>query len=433
MSPLSKPMTLAPLRAILPSVAALCVAAAGGCAGDLPSCGSNVASSACVEAAETPGAGEPGAENATLRMPVYEPRTTSATTAVRNLNAQVDATRERHVRLNSVSSARSLIAALEMRVQLLGRVSDLDEVLSVAESIARDRDTADAHRVLSDAYAALHRFDEAAASLDTAAELGADVHTQREALAVAAGTDVNAAADARVAAALQYGTFENHTAAGAALSAAGRYAEADDAFIAALESYRDVSPFAAAWVQFQRGVLWGEAVGNDAFAETLYRDAVRLMPDYTVANVHLAELELGQGLDDDSIARLSSASAADDPEPWSRLAEALAPSDPTGAAAAAAEALARYEALLAAHELAFADHAAEFFLGAGDDVERAHALAMANLANRQTDRSYELAVTTALATDRMPLACALLADAGEARLRVGLVELRDSVACPDAP
>jgi hypothetical protein len=65
-----------------------------------------------------------------------------------------------------------------------------------------------------------------------------------------------------------------------------------------------------------------------------------------------------------------------------------------------AKARRRYEALLVRHPLAFADHAAEFYLGPGADAERAWQLARRNLANRETPRAFQLAIEAARATGR---------------------------------
>jgi hypothetical protein len=60
----------------------------------------------------------------------------------------------------------------------------------------------------------------------------------------------------------------------------------------------------------------------------------------------------------------------------------------------------RYETLLSRHLLAFADHAAEFYLGAGADAERAWNLARQNALNRPTKRAVALAVRAARAAGR---------------------------------
>jgi hypothetical protein len=46
-----------------------------------------------------------------------------------------------------------------------------------------------------------------------------------------------------------------------------------------------------------------------------------------------------------------------------------------------------FEALLDKHPLAFADHAAEFYAGSGNDCRRALELARMNVANRPTRRA----------------------------------------------
>ena len=47
---------------------------------------------------------------------------------------------------------------------------------------------------------------------------------------------------------------------GALLADLREFDEADRIYQRALREYRDVSPFAVAWVCFQLGVLWGELV-----------------------------------------------------------------------------------------------------------------------------------------------------------------------------
>jgi hypothetical protein len=55
-----------------------------------------------------------------------------------------------------------------------------------------------------------------------------------------------------------------------------------------------------------------------------------------------------------------------------------------------------FEQLLARHRLAFADHAAEFYAGSGDDCPRALELARENVANRPTRRAVKQADAIAL-------------------------------------
>src|SRR5215475_10203584 len=54
-----------------------------------------------------------------------------------------------------------------------------------------------------------------------------------------------------------------------------------------------------------------------------------------------------------------------------------------------------FEELLGRHLLAFADHAAEFYVGTGNDRRRALELARANVANRPTRQAIKQAQTIA--------------------------------------
>lgn len=403
----------------LPLVAVAFAAAAGaGCA---------------AHDATNSGASHPAdpASDATAPLPATSTWTGTATSpdiARRNLSSSIDAARTRWARIGLPDDARRLVALLDLRSTVHGSLDDLDEALHVAEdAVARWPNEADVHVLHAEALAALHRFAPARASLDVAASLGANVRAMERGIDLATGLDVEGVADERLAEARADGGFARWSDAGAALAQAGRFDEADAAFVNALEAYRDVSPYPVAWVQFQRGVVFAEAAGQPEMAVPLYEDAVRLVPSYVAANVHLAEIEFEIGAGDRAIERLERVREAGDPEPDVRLAEYL--DDGTRAAEARALAEARYDHLLATHELAFADHGAEFYLAAGDDADRALELALVNLANRSTDRSYQLAVDAALATGDATLACDLLADAGPDRRRAGLVELREQTNC----
>lgn len=370
----------------------------------------------------------------TVTLGSYGATTTDPVIAGQNLNASISAARSRVAALGDPSSSARLVDQLSLRAQVYGTVWDLEEANDAAVAAS---DTADMRSLLTLAatQSSLHLFDDAFATLDAAAAAArtdsdrGEVERARHAVEVARGEDLADAIEARMAAVAEHPSFSTHTDAAAALAIAGRYAEADEHYVDALQAYRDVSPFPVAWVQFQRGVLWGEAVGDGERAEVLYRDAVRLVPGYVSAQVHLAEIEAGNGAVESAIARLRGVTTAEDPEPWSRLAEYLADSDPEGAAEASREAATRYDALLEDHALAFADHAAEYYLGAGANPERAYELAELNLENRANDRAYQLAVTAAAESGRAERACALLAEAGPDRPRAGLVELRETVSC----
>jgi hypothetical protein len=60
-----------------------------------------------------------------------------------------------------------------------------------------------------------------------------------------------------------------------------------------------------------------------------------------------------------------------------------------------------FEALLARHPQAFADHAAEFYLGAGADPERGLHWAQVNLLVRETRRALQLGIRAARETHHL--------------------------------
>ena len=89
-----------------------------------------------------------------------------------------------------------------------------------------------------------------------------------------------------------------------------------------------------------------------------------------------------------------------DPEVRWRLADVLAAQERVDEAEAQLDAARRgFEELLGRHLLAFADHAAEFYAGSGNDCRRAIELARANVANRPTRRAVKQAHAIALSAE----------------------------------
>ena len=116
------------------------------------------------------------------------------------------------------------------------------------------------------------------------------------------------------------------------------------------------------------------------------------MPAYAQAQGHLAEVEaeLGELIPPLPLCvhwRLSS----DDPDYAAQLARILGDAGRDGESRnwgrLAAE---RYDELIARHPEAFADHAAEFWLAAGADPDKALQLAKMNMQVRNTPRARDL-------------------------------------------
>jgi tetratricopeptide (TPR) repeat protein len=149
-------------------------------------------------------------------------------------------------------------------------------------------------------------------------------------------------------------------------------------------------------------MLWGELmpVPDPNLATLWYRRAIRYLPGYVKARVHLAEIYASEGQTGEAEALLLPALSSHDPEVRWRLADVLTAQERFEEAKTQLDA-ARFdlEELLGRHLLAFADHAAEFYAGSGNDKRRALVLARANVANRPTRRALKQAHTIRMNAD----------------------------------
>src|SRR5262249_3050680 len=150
------------------------------------------------------------------------------------------------------------------------------------------------------------------------------------------------------------------------------------------------SPFPLAWVCFQLGMLWGELVPvpDPNLAARWYRRAIAYLPGYVKARVHLAEIYAARDQAADAEALLVPALSSRDPEVQWRLADVVTAQQRFEEAETQLDAARRgFDGLLGKHLLAFADHAAEFYAGSGNDRRRALELARVNVTNRPTRRA----------------------------------------------
>ena len=179
--------------------------------------------------------------------------------------------------------------------------------------------------------------------------------------------------------------------------------ESERLFELARVEYHDVSPFAVAWMDFERSRAL-ELAGDRTRARPYLEEAAAVLPGYAHAAVHLASIE-PPGL---ALTRLEAlARTSDDPDVLAGEADALRRADrPDEAAAMTGLARARFEEVLLRIPLAYADHAASFYLGSGHDVARALELARANMHNRPTEEAVELWLTAAQAAASHDDVCA---------------------------
>jgi tetratricopeptide (TPR) repeat protein len=289
--------------------------------------------------------------------------------------------------------------ALDRAVALAEARCPAGQCATVADLLRRGR-----------ARSAAHRFADALEDLAAAEAAGspvAELATARAAILVATGR-AGEAIVALEAAVAQRADLASLSALATARAAAGQFVDADRLYAAALDTLDTTSPFPFAWLEFARGVMWAEQAGDPARADPRYRRALVYLPAFAAARIHLAEIDAAHGDRAAAALRLAPVAAAGEPEALGLLgALHLRDGDAARGRDEIARAAARFESLLARQRLAFADHAAEFYLGPGADPERAWTLAQDNLAVRPTERAYALALAAARATGRTSEAEAL--------------------------
>ncbi len=166
-------------------------------------------------------------------------------------------------------------------------------------------------------------------------------------------------------------------------SALGNQEAASRLFAEAEGLIRDVDPLPVAWLNVQRGIHQLQ-LGAHAQAELFLQEARRRLPGYLLAEEHLAEVLHLQGRDGEAIALYEELlSWSQDPKIPAALAALYQKAGRTREAdQLVAQAKERFLAWLARYPEAMAWHAAEFFLGAGQDPDRALDLLRRNFALR---------------------------------------------------
>jgi tetratricopeptide (TPR) repeat protein len=323
------------------------------------------------------------------------PVTTAGVIAVGNLEARINGQGSRATRdLLTVVERVELVELLALRGHVLGCIADSERATALANVLV-DEVPSDARCFVARARMSgvFHHFASALADLGTAATFGADpvvLDAERAAIYQALGRYDEALAIRRRAVD-QRPDFTALAALASVYGEHGEVAEAERWFTAARRCYRGTSPFPLAILEFQRGLMWMEH--NDLHrARTWCAAAVRRLPAYVPAHGHLAELDAALGETKAAIGRLRLlALASDDPDYATQLGRILGNAGEAEEAQAwRGKAQARYDELLARHQDAFADHAAEFWLTIGGDHERALRHARQNLSLRQTPRARAL-------------------------------------------
>lgn len=400
-----------PLRWLIPMLAAL---GAGACGESAGSRGSNQDAMSDPDTSTTP-----------VR------RLTSGGTTLTNLNSRIRGLRGAVAAQPTVAALRAeLVANLLTRTQFVGSFQDLGESSSLAAEGRRA--SSELERAIEIEATALGSVHEFARAVDLLASLAlTENDTTLGNLRLARGDDPRPIEAARRERAAENPSFDSLSSWAIALSAVGEFDAADAAYADALRHYRDVSPLPVAWLAFQRGVMWAERAGEPARGRAFYEEATRVLPEYVVANVHLAEIEASDGDVSGARSRLARVIEAgtEDPEPYGLLAELAASELERDRLRELTEA--RYRALIDRYPKAFLDHGAEFFSTV--DPEFALDLALRNLENRTEDRAYQIALEAARAADATDVLCDLAqrasldAHPGFARPSVPLRQLAQEV------
>jgi tetratricopeptide (TPR) repeat protein len=337
------------------------------------------------------------------------PPTTAPGIAIWNLDAEI-ADQEKRMARGEANAPFDLVARYLARAQFEGRVSDLIKADETSATVvaARSGETK-AHLTRSSALSAIHDFADAMTQLDVAAPRNAvdefAVSQARGAILLATGREDEAAKVLKLREGAPPDVFVMRAGVEARL---GNADEAEHLFALARNRYHDTSPIMWTWMDFERSRAL-EAAGNRRDARVYLEEAVKILPTYAHAAVHLAAMQPPAV----AIQQLEALSkTSDDPDVLAGWADALRRAGRADDAKATADrAAARYAEVLARLPLAYADHAASFYLGMGHDPARALDLAKKNADNRPTDEAIELWLTAAQAAGVGDATCAAAAKA----------------------
>lgn len=335
--------------------------------------------------------------------------TTAAELYLSNLEGRIETLEQRLAQRDDPPARAALAGAVYQRFRIDGRLADSDRALElIDQAIASGDDKGDAHQFRASVLASLHRFTEAESELELAQQRGvrpnALAESRRE-IDLALGR-YDRLADA-IAHSQEPATDFYELAFRANLRVQlGDLNGASFLYREAQQAYGDVSPVPLAWLYAQQGIALVR-FGHYEAAERFLKAALDRLPSYALAREHLAECEWRLGRLDSARALYRAViDATENPEYIGALARVeRSAGDLPRAAELEAQARTGYTALLSRHRAAYAQHAAEFYLDAGQ-AEEALPLARENLALRSDVMSSLLLARAAGAAGATTEACA---------------------------
>jgi tetratricopeptide (TPR) repeat protein len=322
---------------------------------------------------------------------IADVKTTNGMIALRNLDAQIA-----EVALgNPTADAQiALIELITLHGQILGHVADYELAEENAEWLVQNEPANKAALVArARKRSTFHRFPDALEDLAAAERLGPNdemINSERAAIFQALGQYDEALAIRQKAATLRP-SFETLGALAGQRAERGEIEAAERLYLKSRDRFHGVSPFPLALLDFQFGLMF---MNDDRLedARTWFDAARRRVPAYAAARGHLAEVEGELDEIDTAISRLyPMAESSDDPDYAGQLARILGDAGRIDESRHWREqAAAQYDRLVERHPEAFADHAAEFWLGVGGDPTKAVRLARRNFEVRKTPRAERL-------------------------------------------
>src|SRR5262245_21019223 len=330
-----------------------------------------------------------------LTSSTERPHTTNGSIALRNLDAQIYGLEaEVSSGFSTAETRLCLIDLLVLRGRTIGRIADYRRAERLANQLVGETSSAESLLARARIHALFHRFPAALVDLDVAGDLSIidepTVEQERAAIFQGLGRYDDALA-LRQQAVDRCATFEGLAALAGLCAERGQIETALQLYVDSHLRYRGVSPFPLALLDFQFGHMWMHQ-GEWKEAQNLLQFAVQRLPAYAPAQGHLAEVEAEIGDAENALARLYPlASSSDDPDYASQLARILQDLGRIEESRHWCRLAARtYSELVIEYPEAFADHAADFWLGPGANPNKALELARINFATRKTPRSYAL-------------------------------------------
>ena len=327
-------------------------------------------------------------------MTLITRRYTSGRIALANLWTSIDSLDLRRERRADFEDLQLLSNLLFLRGDLLGRIADHDRAERAGkEAMALASDSGTILYIRARLASRFHLFNEASSLLDRTLAAGypaEKVNAERAALFQATGRYQEALV-LREALAERDPGIQTIGAFATLLAEMDDWPAAEARYVAALDADTGVSPIPCGQLLFEWGVS-AMRRGDLSRADQLFSELEAILPGHVPGRGHRAEVAVARGQISLALALVRPLlEISDDPEYRATYAEILAARCDLEAAARQVErATAAYELLVARRPAAYADHAAEFFMGIGNRPQLASELALANWQLRDTPRSRRL-------------------------------------------